>query len=69
VPNTKVASDAGEHVAATGPSTRSLAEAVKVTLAPLALVASAVMSAGKVSVGGFVSITVMLNELSADLFP
>ncbi len=62
--------DAGaQDTASVSPSTRSAAEALKVTAAPAALVASAVMLAGTVTVGGVVSVTVMLNELSADLLP
>ena len=47
--------DAGVHVGVMGPSTVSEADAENVTEAPDGPVASAVMSAGTVTVGGVVS--------------
>src|SRR6266498_2270073 len=61
VPSGNVEPLAGVHVTATLPSTMSVALAVYVTTAPLALVASAVMFAGSVSAGGVVSTTVTWN--------
>jgi hypothetical protein len=52
VPRAKVEPDAGEQVTTGFVGFASLAVAVKVTIAPVALVASAVMSAGRLSVGG-----------------
>ena len=54
-PSGNVEPEAGVHATATAPSTRSAAEAVKLTVAPLELVASAVIGAGTVIVGGVVS--------------
>jgi hypothetical protein len=61
MPSGNVAPEAGAHVAATGPSTRSLAEAVKVTAAPLGPVASVVILAGTVTAGGVLSSTVTVK--------
>src|SRR2546422_6984891 len=55
----KVDPEAGRHVTATGPSTRSVAEAEYVTTAPLGPNAEAVISAGSVRTGGVGSFTVM----------
>lgn len=57
----KVEPERGEQVGAITPSTRSLAVAVKVTAAPEGPVASAVMLAGTVTVGGVVSTTVTVK--------
>ena len=54
--------EAGLQVTLTAPSTRSVDDALKVTAAPDALVASAVMFAGSESVGAVVSRTVTVNE-------
>lgn len=54
-PTGNVVPEAGEQVAETGPSTRSEAEAEYVAVAPDELVASVVMLAGRLSVGGVVS--------------
>jgi hypothetical protein len=61
-PRAKVLPDGGVHVTATEPSTMSKALATKVTVAPAGPVASAVMSAGRVSAGGVVSTTVTSND-------
>ena len=53
---------AGAHVTARGPSTRSLAVAVKLKAAPVALVASTVTFAGAVTTGPIVSAAVTVNE-------
>jgi hypothetical protein len=53
--------DAGVQLTARGPSTASFAEAANDTTAPDALVASVVMFAGSVSVGGAESRTVTVN--------
>ena len=63
----KVEPEAGEHVTATGPSTRSVAEAEYVTTAPLGPVAEAVISAGSVRVGGVVSRTVIVENAEPTL--
>ena len=59
----------GAHVTGNAPSTTSFAVAVKFTVAPAALVASTVISAGKDRVGAVVSCTVTVKlpalELSA----
>lgn len=57
VPVGKVVPEAGVQFGVTAPSTRSVAEAVKVTTAPEASVASVLMSAGRFSTGGVVSTT------------
>ncbi len=64
VPSANVLLDAGKQVTATDPSTRSLADAVNVTAAPLGPVASAVMLAGITSTGAVVSwiITAKFDE-------
>ncbi len=56
MPSGKVEPETGEQVGVTAPSTLSVAVAVKLTVAPDALVASAVMSAGTVTIGGVVSV-------------
>ncbi len=61
VPSGKVEPEAGEQVAATEPSTMSVAEAEKVAIAPDGPVASRVISEGTVTVGGVVSTTVILK--------
>jgi len=63
----KVEPEAGEHVTATGPSTRSVADAEYVTTAPLGPVAEAVISAGSVRVGGVVSRTVIVENAEPTL--
>ena len=55
VPSGKVEPEAGEQETGTGPSTISVAVAVKVTTAPDGPVASTVMLPGSDSVGGVVS--------------
>src|SRR5262245_35300070 len=55
LPGKKVEPDSGVQVTGTGPSTSSLAVTVKVTLAPPALVAIAVMSPGVVITGATLS--------------
>src|SRR5437773_3200319 len=62
LPSAKVLPLAGEQVTLSLPSTMSLAVAVKVTVAPAALVASAVIGAGQLTVGAVVSRTVTANE-------
>src|SRR2546425_7936409 len=62
LPSAKVLPLAGEQVTLSLPSTMSLAVAVKVTVAPDALVASAVIGAGQLTVGVVVSRTVTANE-------
>src|SRR3990172_11886463 len=58
VPSAKVLPEAGAHTGASAPSTRSAAEAAKLTTAPDAPLASAVMGAGTVTTGAVVSTTV-----------
>src|SRR2546428_10827722 len=53
---------AGVHVVATAPSSASVADAVKVKTAPVALVASTVAFAGTVTTGPVVSVTVTVND-------
>jgi len=60
--------DAGIQVTGREPFTASLAETVKVTVAPEAFDASTVMSDGSVSVGGVVSATVTM-KLPFAVFP
>lgn len=69
VPSTKVLPEGGVQVTGRGPSTRSVAEAEKVTTAPDGLVASSVISAGRLIVGGVVSwtVTVKLSMLKLKL--
>src|ERR1051326_6955468 len=62
VPSEKTEPDGGVQVTEVLRSTRSVAVTVKLTVAPAGLVASAVMSAGTLTVGGVVSTTVTLNE-------
>jgi hypothetical protein len=59
---------AGVQLTATLPFTRSLAVAVKVKLAPVALVASTVALAGTVTTGPIVSVTVTVKEADPLLF-
>jgi len=59
---------AGMQVTGRDPSTRSAAVAVKVTLAPVAVVASAVAFAGTVTAGPVVSVTVTV-KVAAPLLP
>src|SRR2546422_2866291 len=63
----KIDPEAGEHATATGPSTRSVADAEYVTTAPLGPVAEAVISAGSVRVGGVVSRTVIVENAEPTL--
>jgi len=58
VPSVNVDPDAGVQLTTGALSTRSLADALKVTTSPLAPVASAVMFAGTATAGGVVSTTV-----------
>lgn len=58
----KVEPDAGEQVTETEPSTMSVAVAEKVTVAPDGPVASTVIFAGTVTVGGVVSRTVTVKD-------
>ena len=51
VPNPKLVPELGAQLTATGPSTRSKAEAEKLTGAPAGPVASAVIFAGRVMIG------------------
>jgi hypothetical protein len=62
VPGGNVEPEAGLHVTGTEPSTRSDAEALYFTTAPLELVACTVISAGSFNIGGVVSTTVTLKE-------
>lgn len=62
VPIPKVDPEPGEHEGVRLPSTASLAEAEKLTVAPAAEVASRVMSPGVETAGAVVSWTVTLNE-------
>jgi hypothetical protein len=61
-PSGNVAPLAGVQVAATAPSTTSLAVALYVTIAPVAPVASTVALAGTVTTGRVVSVTVTVND-------
>jgi hypothetical protein len=61
-PMGNVAPDAGEHDAGSGPSTLSLADAVKATCAPLPDAASFVTLAGTLTTGGVVSASVTVIE-------
>src|SRR6185436_4825468 len=61
VPIAKVLALAGEQVTASVPSTMSLAEAVKLATVPAALVASIIILAGQVTVGGVVSSTLTVK--------
>src|SRR5262245_58663433 len=63
VPSGNVDPLGGAQFGATVPSRISMADAVKLTGAPEALVASTVMFAGTVTVGGVVSRTVTVNVL------
>jgi len=56
--------EAGEQVTATGPSTASLAEAVKLTGAPEAPTASTIILEGSVNTGGVVSVVTVTWKLS-----
>ena len=62
VPIGKVEPEPGKHVTVRGPSTRSVAVAVKVTARPLEPVASAVIFAGSESTGPAVSRTLTVKE-------
>jgi uncharacterized protein YhbP (UPF0306 family) len=61
-PSGKVEPLAGVQVTTRGPSTTSLADAVKLNTAPVALVASTVAFAGTVTTGPVVSVTVTVKE-------
>ena len=61
VPSGNVEPEAGEQVGFIVPSTRSLADALKETSAPLGPVASAVMLEGTATAGAVVSCTVILK--------
>jgi hypothetical protein len=67
VPRPKVVPERGVHVGVSGPSTASVADAVKVTAAPEAPVASALNDDGTVNTGPVVSRTKTLNEPVAGL--
>src|SRR2546422_4930205 len=62
-PNGNVAPLAGVQLVAIGPSSTSVADAVKVYAAPAALVASTVAFAGTVTTGPVVSVTVTVKGL------
>src|SRR2546428_8279797 len=62
-PNANVAPLAGVQLVATDPSSVSVADAVKVNTAPVALVASTVAFAGTVTTGPVVSVTVTVKAL------
>ena len=64
-PSGNVAPLDGAHATTTLPSTASLAVAEYVKLAPVALVASIVASAGTVTTGAVVSVTVKVKEAAA----
>jgi hypothetical protein len=68
-PTGKTEPDEGTHVTGLAPLTRSMAVALNVTTAPLALVAVLVIAAGTVRTGGVVSRTVMVNEPGGDVRP
>jgi len=55
------------QLVATGPSSVSVADAVKLNAAPVAPVASTVAFAGTVTTGPVVSVTVTVNVLVATL--
>jgi len=61
VPRGNVLPEAGVQFGISAPLTRSVADAVKLTTAPEALVASAVMGAGTVTTGFVVSLTVTVK--------
>jgi hypothetical protein len=61
VPTGKVDPEAGVHVGVSAPSTGSVAVTVKLTFAPPALVAAAVMFAGTTITGGRDWVTVTVN--------
>src|SRR5439155_5785705 len=61
-PSGKVAPLAGVQVTGRGPSTTSLADAVKLNAAPVVPVASTIAFAGTVTTGPIVSATVTVNE-------
>ena len=65
LPIAKVEPEVGAQLVATLPSTMSLALVVKPTVAPAALVASAVMSPGTATVGGVVSTTCTVKDFDA----
>jgi hypothetical protein len=67
-PSGKVDPLAGVQLTARGPSTTSLADAVKLNAAPVAAVASTVAFAGTVTTGPVVSPTVTVND-AAPVFP
>jgi hypothetical protein len=62
VPSAKTEPETGEQVGVNGPSTVSVADAIKLTVAPDELVASVVMFDGTVTIGDVVSPTVTVNE-------
>src|SRR5690242_15333544 len=61
VPSAKVDPDAGTQVALPLPATASVKVALNVTVAPVGPVASTVMSAGTVTAGAIVSLTITLK--------
>jgi hypothetical protein len=68
VPMANVLPDAGVHVTGSVPSTRSIADAVYATTAPLGPVAGAVMLGGTVTTGDVVLKTVTA-KVALDLLP
>src|SRR5205085_2577788 len=67
VPSGNVLPEAWLATTVTAPSTMSVAVALKLTAAPLGLVASATMATGVAMTGGVVSTTVTLKEPVAGL--
>ena len=62
VPSGNVEPEAGVQITVREPSTKSVAEATKLTIAPDALEASTVILDGSVSLGAVMSLTVTVNE-------
>src|SRR5829696_6989149 len=68
IPSAKVEPEAGEHVGVSAPSSASVAVTVNETAAPEALVASLVMSAGRLSDGGsFGGVTLLTVNVKSAL--
>jgi hypothetical protein len=68
IPTGNVEPEAGTHVTATEPSTRSVAEAVKLTTVPDGFEVFVVISVGKVNTGAVVSTTVT-SKLAVPILP
>jgi hypothetical protein len=68
VPTANVEPEAGVHVGVSGPSTVSVAEAVKVSTLPAGELDESVMSAGTVTTGAVVSTTATWND-AEPVFP